>query len=63
MQDIQRLFWKREEIRTRLADLMRVGLDRVWTLSEEESMTLRRAALIRSIREVAGALVSRGVYP
>ncbi len=63
VQDIQRLFWTREEIRTRLADLMRVGLDRVWTLSEEESMTLRRAALIRSIREVADALVSRGVYP
>ena len=63
VQDIQRLFWTREEIRTRLADLMSDGLDRVWTLSEEESMTLRRAALIRSIREVAGALVSRGVYP
>jgi glutamate dehydrogenase (NAD(P)+) len=63
VQDLQRLFWTREEIRTRLADLMRDALDRVWTLAEAERVTLRRAALITSIREVAAALQARGVYP
>jgi glutamate dehydrogenase (NAD(P)+) len=63
VQDIQRLFWTREEIRTRLADLMSNALDRVWTLAEAEDLTLRRAALITSIREVAQALQARGVYP
>jgi glutamate dehydrogenase (NAD(P)+) len=63
VQDIQRLFWGREEIRTRLADLMRDALSRVWGLSEEESLSLRRAALVTSIREVAGALGARGIYP
>ena len=63
VQDIQRLFWTREEIRTRLDDLMRDALDRVWTLSESESLSLRSAALVRSIREVANALMARGVYP
>ncbi|HEX2111614.1 MAG TPA: Glu/Leu/Phe/Val dehydrogenase dimerization domain-containing protein, partial [Gaiellaceae bacterium] len=63
VQDIQRLFWTREEIRTRLGELMRDALDRVWTLADEESLSLRRAALVTSIREVADALHARGIYP
>ena len=63
VQDIQRLFWGAEEIRIRLGDLMRDGVARVWALSESEQMTLRRAALITSIREVADALSARGFYP
>ena len=63
VQDLQRLFWTREEIRTRLADLMGDALDRVWTLSEDEGLSLRSAALVRSIREVAGALEARGIHP
>ena len=63
VQDIQRLFWGREEIRMRLADLMRGALDRVWSLAEEERLPLRQAALVASIREVADALDARGIYP
>ena len=63
MQDLQRLFWGPDEIRTRLGDLMRDALERVWALSEAEELTLRSAALVQSIRHVAAALQSRGVYP
>jgi glutamate dehydrogenase (NAD(P)+) len=63
VQDIQRLFWGRDEIRTRLGDLMRDAVERVWALSQEESLSLRQAALVTSIREVAGALSARGIYP
>jgi glutamate dehydrogenase (NAD(P)+) len=63
VQDIQRLFWGRDEIRTRLGDLMRDAVERVWSLSQEESLSLRRAALVTSIREVADALSARGIYP
>jgi glutamate dehydrogenase (NAD(P)+) len=63
VQDIQRLFWSAEEIRSRLSDLMRGALDRVWTLAEAESLSFRRAALMLSIREVAEALRARGIYP
>src|SRR6187551_93099 len=63
VQDIQRLFWTRDEIRVRLGDLMRDALDRVWSLAEGEDLPLRRAALVRSIREVAGALQARGIHP
>jgi glutamate dehydrogenase (NAD(P)+) len=63
VQDIQRLFWTAEEIRYRLGDLMGDALDRVWRLSEEQRLPLRRAALVTSIREVAEALEARGIYP
>jgi len=63
VQDIQRFFWDREEIRARLRDLMSDALARVWTLAEEESLSFRSAALVTSIREVADALEARGIYP
>ena len=63
VQDIQRLFWGPDEIRIRLGDLMRGALERVWTLSREEGLPFRRAALVLSIREVSDALTARGIYP
>ena len=63
VQDIQRLFWRPGEIRARLHDLMRGALDRVWRLAEEETLPLRQAALVMSVREVAEALEARGIYP
>jgi glutamate dehydrogenase (NAD(P)+) len=63
VQDIQRLFWGPDEIRTRLRELMRSALARVWTLAEDGGLPLRHAALVSSIREVANALRARGIYP
>jgi glutamate dehydrogenase (NAD(P)+) len=63
VQDLQRFFWDRDEIRSRLHDLMSDALDRVWTLAEAESLSFRSAALVTSIREVAEALEARGIYP
>src|SRR5919198_1027669 len=62
VQDIQRFFWDRDEIRARLADLMGDALSRVWELSESEELPFRRAALVTSIREVAEALEARGIH-
>jgi glutamate dehydrogenase (NAD(P)+) len=63
VQDIQRFFWDREEIRGRLRDLMSDALTRVWALAEVESLSFRSAALVASIRDVADALEARGIYP
>jgi glutamate dehydrogenase (NAD(P)+) len=63
VQDLGRLFWDRDEIRSRLADKMTDAFDRVWAVSEETHITLRQAALVAAIREVAGALEARGIYP
>jgi glutamate dehydrogenase (NAD(P)+) len=63
VQDLGRLFWDRREIRAKLAEQLGDAFDRVWALSEQKDLTLRSAALVGGIREVAGALRSRGIYP
>jgi glutamate dehydrogenase (NAD(P)+) len=63
VQDLGRLFWDREEIRSRLAEKLADAFDRVWQLSEERGITLRGAALVAGIHEVAAALEARGIYP
>ena len=63
VQDLGRLFWGREEIRARLAEKMSDAFDRVWELSLARGLTLRSAALVAGIHEVAAALSARGIYP
>jgi glutamate dehydrogenase (NAD(P)+) len=63
VQDLGRLFWGRDEIRRRLEEKLGDAFDRVWALSESERISLRAAALVSGIREVAGALSARGIYP
>jgi glutamate dehydrogenase (NAD(P)+) len=63
VQDLGRLFWTRDEIRARLAEKLGDAFDRVWNLSEAKGISLRQAALVAGINEVAGALKARGIYP
>ena len=63
VQDLGRLFWGRDEIRDKLAEQIGDAFDRVWDLSDQLGVTLRQAALVAAIREVAGALTARGIYP
>jgi glutamate dehydrogenase (NAD(P)+) len=63
VQDLGRLFWTRDEIRARLADKLADAFDRVWHLAEKKGISLRQAALVAGINEVAGALKARGIYP
>src|SRR5205085_226090 len=63
VQDLGRLFWNRDEIRARLAEKMSDAFDRVWELAEEKELPLRNAAMVAAIREVAGALEARGIFP
>ncbi len=63
VQDLGRLFWGRDEIRRRLDEKMSDAFDRVWELSEKKGLTLRSAALVVGIREVAAALDARGLFP
>ena len=63
VQDLGRLFWGRDEIRGKLAEKLNDAFDRVWEISLERGITLRTAALVAGIREVASALDARGLYP
>jgi glutamate dehydrogenase (NAD(P)+) len=63
VQDLGRLFWTRNEIRARLADKLNDAFDRVWSLAAKKGISLRQAALVAGINEVAAALKARGIYP
>jgi glutamate dehydrogenase (NAD(P)+) len=63
VQDLGRLFWSRAETRAKLADQLNDAFDRVWTMADQKGLSLRSAALVAGIREVAGALTARGIYP
>jgi glutamate dehydrogenase (NAD(P)+) len=63
VQDLGRLFWTRDEIRARLAEKLGDAFDRVWELADTQGISLRQAALVAGINEVAGALKARGIYP
>jgi glutamate dehydrogenase (NAD(P)+) len=63
VQDLGRLFWDRDEIRRRLAEKLDDAFSRVWDLAERDDLSLRDAALVAGIREVAAALEARGRYP
>jgi glutamate dehydrogenase (NAD(P)+) len=63
VQDLGRLFWDRDEIRRKLSEKMSDAFDRVYSISGEKRITLRQAAMVAAIREVAGALEARGLFP
>jgi glutamate dehydrogenase (NAD(P)+) len=63
VQDLGRLFWDRDEIRLKLAEKMMDAFDRVWSVSDEKGISLRLSAMVAAIREVGGALETRGIYP
>ena len=63
VQDLGRLFWTRDEIRARLAEKLGDAFDRVWALADAKGISLRQAALVAGINEVAAALKARGIYP
>jgi glutamate dehydrogenase (NAD(P)+) len=63
VQDLGRLFWTRDEIRARLSEKLGDAFDRVWTLANRQGISLRQAALVAGINEVAAALKARGIYP
>jgi glutamate dehydrogenase (NAD(P)+) len=63
VQDLGRLFWTRDEIRAKLAEMLASAFDRVWDLADERGVSLRTGALVAGIREVASALEARGIFP
>ena len=63
VQDLGRLFWTRDEIRAKLSEKLSDAFDRVWDLADARGLSLRTAALVAGIREVASALEARGIFP
>jgi len=63
VQDVQRFFWKAEDIQDRLQDIITSAFHRTLRFSVEQRTTMRMAALMAGIDKVAQAHLHRGLYP
>ena len=63
VQDLNSLFWSEEEINARLEPILVSAFDRVAATAREREIPLRTAAMVNAVQRVAGALMTRGIYP
>jgi glutamate dehydrogenase (NAD(P)+) len=63
VQGLQSYFWTEREVNLKLRDIMTRAFDRVYRLSQEKKISLRRAAYLLAVSRVAEALTIRGLYP
>jgi glutamate dehydrogenase (NAD(P)+) len=63
VQDAQRFSWKESDIHSRLKNIITAAFHRILNHAEEKKLTMRTAALIAGIEEVAQAHECRGLYP
>ena len=63
VQDVQRFFWKEQDIRDRLQEIITSAFHRTLDFSTKQKATMRMAALMGGIDQVAKAHLARGLYP
>ena len=63
VQDAQRFFWKEKDIRDRLHEIITAAFHHTLQFSTAQRATMRMAALMSGIDQVAQAHLARGLYP
>jgi glutamate dehydrogenase (NAD(P)+) len=63
VQDLQRFFWSAKDIQDRLHDIITSAFQRTLHFSTERNVSMRMAALMSGIDQVAQAHLQRGLYP
>ena len=63
MQNTQNYLWKEKELHERLIDVLTSAFEEIWIISEKNQVDLRTAALIKGIKKVAAAKLTRGLFP
>jgi len=63
VQGLQAYFWTEREVNLKLRDIMQKAFDKVYRISEERKITMRKAAYILAVERVAEATRVRGLYP
>jgi len=63
VQDLQRFFWSGEDIQHRLQEIITSAFNRTLQFSVERKTSMRMAALMSGIDQVAQAHLHRGLYP
>ena len=63
VQSLQAYFWSEEEVNANLRKIMVQAFEDVYTLAEQNGLTMRDAALDLAVGRVAEAQRLRGIYP
>ena len=63
VQTIQNYLWKEKDLHEKFIDIMTSAFEEVWTISQKNNCDLRTAALIKGIKRVAAAKLTRGLFP
>ena len=63
VQNTQNYLWKEKELHERLIDVLTSAFEEIWIISEKNHVDLRTAALIKGIKKVAAAKLTRGLFP
>jgi glutamate dehydrogenase (NAD(P)+) len=63
VQDLQRFFWSATDIQNRLQEIITSAFQRTLHFSSERRVSMRMAALMSGIDQVAQAHLQRGLYP
>ena len=63
VQNTQNYLWKESELYEKLIDVLITSFEEVWKISEKQNCDLRTAALIKGIKRVAAAKLTRGLFP
>ena len=63
VQDLQRFFWSATDIQRRLQEIITSAFQRTLHFSTERRVSMRMAALMSGIDQVAQAHLQRGLYP
>jgi len=62
-QNVQKYFWKEQDVRDRLHDIITAAFHRTLAFSEAKRVSLRMAALMNGIDKIGQAHLARGLYP
>ena len=63
VQDVQKYFWKEQDIRDRLHEIITAAFQRTLEFSRTKKVSLRMAALMSGIDKIGQAHLARGLYP
>ena len=63
VQDVQKYFWKEQDIRARLHDIITSAFRRTYEFAKTRKVGMRTAALMSGIDKIAQAHLARGLYP
>ncbi len=63
VQGLQSFFWDEQDINAKLERIMVHSFEQVQAMAEQRKVSLRLAAYLLSVRRVADATITRGIYP